>query len=105
MLTLRFEAVNAVGGHVFVRIFNGDTTHVCGTLFLSMPEWLTLTNVLTAAISPTFAFSHILHLHACDVCRDELSSVECPICGADLCTSCWGDHPHAHGVHIEGSTK
>lgn len=104
-LKLRIEAVNAVGGHVFARVFRNDDPHVCGTLFLSMPEWLILTKVLAGASLADFQFTHLLRLQHCDKCTVALSCVTCPLCHAELCEDCWSDHPHAYGIHIKGSTK
>ena len=104
-LRLRFEAQNAASNHVFVRIYSGDAKNICGSLFLPMHAWVILTRVLSAASDAALTFEHVLHVVHCEKCGVELSRITCPLCAAQMCERCWGDHPHAYGLHIEGSTK
>ena len=106
---LHFDAVNAVGGHVYARILKGQPESVqpviCGTMWLSLEEWQTVCKILAAATSPEFIFTHQLHMSPCDKCGEELARVTCGLCNSHMCESCWSDHPHVYGLHIEGSTK
>lgn len=46
--------------------------------------------------------------YRCPKCGDEMASStirRCLICGEIMCADCYGDHPHAYGIHIEGSQK
>ncbi len=108
-LRLHFEAVDAIAGHVYARILKAQPDSVqpimCGTMFLTMPEWLVLCKILAAATSTEFEFTHRMDTRKCDKCGEEISRITCPLCLSQMCEACWSDHPHAYGIHIEGSTK
>lgn len=104
MLDLHFEALLSTSG-VFVRISRGSDRLICGSMFLSPDNWTTFQQVLRGKASPDEATLTITTRDdACARCTEQ-SYIRCPLCAELFCRACWGDHPHAYGVHIEGSTK